>query len=167
MHIPAYYKKKEVQYFFSGAVIGAIIAYIIFLYMYGSQTERWIEENIQLHSKINDLERENQTLSKDKENLQSKTKENLTIQKIDVKLLNAEQLKLDRFVVYQLTESIKEELGSLIGKTIPSVSENESLVFAAIENKTFSVDDFSYDAKITTLTISQTLRVKVNIQIAN
>ncbi|MBO8156468.1 MAG: hypothetical protein H0Z32_08420 [Bacillaceae bacterium] len=166
MHIPAYYKKREVQYFFAGAVIGGIIAYIIFLYMYGSQTERWIEENVQLHSRINDLERENQTLTKDKANLKNKNEQILTIQTIDVELINAEQLKLDRFVIYQLTEAVKNELSSLIGKSIQSVSENQALIYATIENKTFKVDDFAYEAKVSSLTISRTLHAKIKISIS-
>lgn len=60
MHIPPYYKKESWQRFFIGAFFGAVIAYVIIMYMYGSMYEKLYEENVNFASQVNDLKKQNE-----------------------------------------------------------------------------------------------------------
>ncbi|MBB6452096.1 2',3'-cyclic-nucleotide 2'-phosphodiesterase (5'-nucleotidase family) [Salirhabdus euzebyi] len=167
MHIPPYYKRRGFQYFFVGIIVGFIISYLVFIYINGELTEKWIEENIQLHSKVESLENTNRILSEDKEELNEKNKQKLTIQDIQVQLTNAKQLRLDRFIEHELISKIKEELSSLTGNSIESVMENKSLIYTSVENKTFKIDDFAYEAEIRELIISTKMSISVKITMSS
>ncbi|SET79524.1 hypothetical protein SAMN05421676_10887 [Salinibacillus kushneri] len=167
MHIPPYYKRRGFQYFFVGIITGAVIAYLLFLYFFGKYTEMRIEENIQLRDQIAELEQDLENITKDKEDLSRQNEENLTIQEIQIELENAEQLKLDRFIQHDLKEKIKDEISSLKGRNIETMQENLSFIESTIENKTYHVSDFSYDAAITRLIISKTFYVKVKLSMSS
>lgn len=165
MHFPPFYKKQNLQYFIIGFILGGFLGYGVFLYMYGELTERWIEENLNLHSQINDLEKKLEVESENKEELSKKNQQKLTVQEIEIELLNADQLRLDRLSVRLLTDAIKDEASDVLGKEIQSVSNNRSLLKRSIENKTYKIDSFAYGVKIEHLTISQTVYLSLKITI--
>ncbi|MBM7572878.1 sporulation membrane protein YtrI [Aquibacillus albus] len=164
MHIPPYYKKESWQKFLVGAFLGAIIAYAIFIYMYGQFYERWVEENLALRSELNDLESNYNTL---KEEFNAKSKEKVTVNAIEVSIMNQKQLKLDSLIVHQLEELIKEQIKDVLGKDIESLSENYTLLTSTIENKIYKVDGFSYSASVNQLFLTSTLRLNVQLKISN
>ncbi len=167
MHIPAYYKRKSVQYFFVGVIIGAILAYLFFLYINGELTERWIEQNVQLRSKIAELEDQMNGLLQDKENLSKENEEKLSVKEVNIEISNKEQLKLDSMEVIELTTLMKKELSSLIGKNVESIIENANLVESTLENKSFTLSSFSYQPKIQKLFISSKINITVKLNITN
>ncbi|MRG87691.1 sporulation membrane protein YtrI [Salinibacillus xinjiangensis] len=168
MHIPPYYKRRGFQYFFVGVIIGAIISYLIFLYFYGEMTEAWIEENIQLRDQIEELENDIENISKDNEDLTKQSQQNLTLQEIQIEIENPDKLKLDRFMQHDLKEQMKSELNSLKGRDIESLYENQDLLEAAIENKSYRVEDFSYDATIKKLwVINSTLFLTIELEVSS
>ncbi|MCP8617107.1 sporulation membrane protein YtrI [Salirhabdus salicampi] len=162
MNFPPYYKERSFQLFFIGVLTGGVIAYILFLYMYGSLTERWIEENLELRAKVNSLE---EVLENDRQEDEKHDREVLLVQEVNVELVNEQALRIDRFVSLQLKELVEEELRPLIGSKIESLSENRSLIFSSIENKMFHVENTSYKAKITHLTIAPKMLVSVELHI--
>src|SRR5690625_6728087 len=84
MHIPPYLRKKSWQRFFLGFATGAVIAYALFIFMYGSMYERLFENNLSLQSKVSELESQNKALSEDKKAVNEKTKESLTVERIEI-----------------------------------------------------------------------------------
>ncbi len=167
MHIPPYYKRRGTQYFFVGMLVGAILAYLFFLYINGNLTERWIEQTVELRSEIVQLEDRINGLTKDKENLSKENKEMLTVQEINIEISNKEQLKLDSIEAVELTARIQKELSPLIGNSIESLSENRSLIYSTLENKSFQMNNFSYQPSITELIIATKMEIKIKLSMTN
>ncbi|WP_134338495.1 sporulation membrane protein YtrI [Filobacillus milosensis] len=165
MHIPPYYKKPSWQAFFIGVLVGVVIGYLFFLYLYGEHTERWIEENLTLEKELKEVNKEYELLKKDTDQLSEENQKKLTIQDVEVKLLNAKQLKLDRFTTLHLTDLIEDEIGTVMGQNIESVHGQRELLKRTLENKIFKVNNITYNVEIVELTIYTTLYVSVNIKI--
>lgn len=159
MHIPPYHKKKSWQLFMIGAVFGSIIAYIIFSYMYGKMYENILLENIQLRTKIGELKKQTEALLLDKEELEEQTTP--TIQTITIDFLNQTDLRLDRLITLQLEDLIKQEINNIIGNNVKSVAENDDLLVTVIENKTFTIDDLSYQFEVRKLFLSENVKLSL------
>ncbi|WP_156291450.1 sporulation membrane protein YtrI [Oceanobacillus salinisoli] len=167
MHIPPYYKKPSWQFFIVGAVFGSLIAYLILLYMYGSMYEDLIRENQELESEIRELTIQNEALIEDNEDLNEKTNEAPTVESLEVEIPNWEELKLDRLIVHDLEEMVKEEIHHLIGEEISVVAESDFLLERAIENKGFKIDDVTYYFEVTKLTISETVKLTLKAKLSD
>lgn len=167
MHIPPYHKKATWQRFFIGAVIGAIISYGIYLYIYGSLYEQLLEENLEIEAELTELENQNEALTQDKEDLDEKTQQPITVETIEINITNESELRLDRLIVHQLEELIKEEINHLIGQNVAIIDESSQLLRSSVENKGFSVDDFTYYFDITQLTISRNMILTVEANFSN
>lgn len=167
MHIPPYYKKESWQRFFIGAFFGAVIAYVIIMYMYGSMYEKLYEENVNFASQVNDLKKQNEALLKDKDDLNEKSKQPLTVNSIEVDIINDKKLRLDTLIVHQLEDMIKEEINHIIGQDVSIVDESHQLLQSTIENKEFSVDEFAYFFEVTKLKISQSVKITVETKLSN
>ncbi|WP_407269170.1 sporulation membrane protein YtrI [Radiobacillus sp. PE A8.2] len=173
MHIPPYYKRASWQRFFVGTVVGAIVAYCVFVYMYGEFHERWVEENLELRSDYNDLKLNYDSLQESKQQLDEEAKKKITIETITISIDNKKQLKLDNdsLTAHQLVEQMKQQISDVIGRDILSLSENYKLLEAAIQNKIYKVDEFMYEASVTHLFIVPSspaeLILRVQLKIAS
>ncbi|KGX93370.1 hypothetical protein N781_09955 [Pontibacillus halophilus JSM 076056 = DSM 19796] len=167
MHIPPYYKRPSWQRFFAGVFIGGIVAFGLFLYMYGSLAEKWVEENLALEAKVKDLEFELEVLNKDKEEMNKEQKELVTIQEIEVNFTNDKELKLDRLISHQLKEMIKNEIRHVIGQSIQSISDSRTLLISAIQHKKYEVDDLKYNVHVDHLTIGPTLSLSIKLSVTS
>ncbi|WP_077621206.1 sporulation membrane protein YtrI [Sediminibacillus massiliensis] len=167
MHIPPYYKRESWQRFFSGVFIGAIMAFVLFLYIYGQFYEKWVEENMELHAQIAELDRQKEALLENQKDIDEKTKEKVTVQTIDVEVENGKELRLDRLIVHQLEENIKEEIRDVVGKDIVSLSENDYFLVSTIENKTYRIDDITYRATVSKLIIAPEIKLTIKLHFSN
>ncbi|MBY7143858.1 hypothetical protein KFZ56_12525 [Virgibacillus sp. NKC19-3] len=167
MHIPPYHKKATWQRFFIGTVIGAILSYGIYLYMYGSLYEQLLEENLELEAEVTELEKQNEALTQDKEDLDEQKEQEITVETIEITITNENELRLDRLIVHQLEELINEEINHLIGENVTIIDESSQLLRSSIENKGFSVDDFTYYFDVTQLTISRNMILTVEAKLTD
>lgn len=165
MHIPPFYKKRTYQTFFIGIFIGAIIAYLILLFMYGKMYEKLLAERIQLQTEIEEISQQNETLLEDKEQLEEQSTAIVT--SIQIQFINDKSLKFDRLMTLQLENMIKSELSNIIGKSIQSVSESDDLLITVIENKTFTVEDQSYEFEVKKLSIAEQVKLSLEGKIAD
>lgn len=165
MHIPRIYNRRGWQRFFVGTFFGAVFAYLTLLYMYGSMQEDMLQEQLELSSRIKELERQNKSLLSDNQDLDDLRKEETTIKDIQVKITNKEKLKIDRLLIHQLEEIIIDEIDHLIGQSANTVADSDTLLVSTIENKRFTVDDFSYQMEVEKLIISKQiyLELKANL----
>lgn len=159
MHIPPYHRNRNWQRFFLGVFLGGMIAYCVLLFMYGSMYEDIYEENLTLRTQLQELKNQNDALLQAKEDSEEEEKALLKINKIEVDISNAEDLLLDRLIIHELESMIKQDLNHVIGQDIQVLSESANLLISAIENKSYSIDNFTYNFEITQLTISQNLRL--------
>jgi len=167
MHIPTYHKKKGWQRFFLGFFAGGIVAYCILMFMHGAMYERLYEKNYTLSSQVKELEDLYDSLLQDQKDENEEHKKQMTVETIEITIMNADELKLDRLITHQLTEMIKQEIKYIIGKDITIISESDQLLLSAIENKAFSIDDFSYYFKVEKITISQTVKLQIIAKASN
>ena len=166
MHVPRLYKQPKWQRFIAGFFFGAVISYGIFAYMQGVMYERLLTENQELESTITDLKQENDILSDDKDELDERFKEKVAITSIEIQISNTKQLQIDRLLMHQLEEAIKDEIKDTIGKPLSSVSDNDQLLIKSIENKTFKVDDFAYHMEVQKIAIAKTIRISLKARLA-
>lgn len=164
MHVSPYHKKRTVQIFLLGMLAGAVIAYIVLIFMYGKMYESLMAENIKLSSEIQDLKRRNEALLQDKESLEER---NFIIQSIEIEFSNAEELRMDRLIIHQLENLIKNEIDQIIGKEIDSVADNDELLITVIENKTFTIDDLSYEFEVVKMSITERLRITLEASLTD
>lgn len=164
MHVSPYHKKRTVQLFLLGMLAGAVIAYIVLIFMYGKMYESLMAENIKLSSEIQDLKRRNEALLQDKESLEER---NFIIQSIEIEFSNAEELRMDRLMIHQLENLIKNEIDQIIGKEIDSVADNDELLITVIENKTFTIDDLSYEFEVVKMSITEKLRITLEASLTD
>lgn len=165
MHIPPYYKRKSWQRFFVGTFFGAVIAYCILLFMYGTMYEQLVEQNLELQSDISELKVQNKALLKDKENLNQQSKESNTVETIEIDITNEEELKLDKLIVHQLEELVKEEISHIVGQDIRTVYDSNQLLMSTIQNKRFRVDEMTYTFTVETLLVSETVELTIEADV--
>lgn len=165
MHIPPFHKLRTWQYILVGTVAGGIIAYCILIFMYGSMYEQLLEKKLNIQSQYDELESQHEALIKDKEKLDEQSKEPMTVDSIEIVIINQKELKLDRLITHQLEDMIKQEINHIIGKDVNIVSESMQLLLSSIENKAFSIDDFTYYLEIKKLTISNKVKLAIETKI--
>ena len=167
MHVPRYHKKPGWQRFLVGMLFGALISYWVVIFMYGTMYQEKVIENSKLQEELNDAENRIQALEKDNEDLNEKSKQKIVIEEIELEILNAKELKIDMLLQNELESLVKEEIKDIIGKDLLMVAESDTLLLSSIENKSYKVDDFSYDFEIKRLIIAPTVRIIVNGKISN
>src|SRR5690606_23275764 len=140
--------------------------YCILIYMYGTMYEELYEENLTLRTQLQELKNQNEALLQAQEDSEEKEKAVLKINKIEVNISNAEDLLLDRLIVHELQRMIKHDLNHVIGQDVRTLSESTNLLIAAIENKSYTIENFTYKFEITQLTISHTLKLTMNAKMS-
>ncbi|WP_164216769.1 sporulation membrane protein YtrI [Virgibacillus sp. YIM 98842] len=167
MHIPPFYKKPTWQRFFAGTLIGGILAYGVFLYMYGSMFEEMLAQNRAFQAEINDLENQNEALIQDMEELSDNSEKILRVETIEVTIANSEQLGLDRLLIHDLEEMVKQEVDHIIGQDLSVIGQSDMLLESTIKNKDYIIDDFHYKLEVKLLTIWETVRITVEATMTN
>lgn len=163
MRIPPLYKEKEWQLFMGGVVIGGLLAWGIFLYMYGSFQDKQLRILIQQQETIQQLETEKNVLIEDKQKLNEETKDKLVVQDIQVKITNAKEAQLDALLQEQLTNAILDDLQDLLTDHVETVSNNKEMLKKLIENKEYKVDSKVYQFHVETIYFDTTLEIYVRI----
>src|SRR5690625_1447069 len=164
MHIPPYYKKRTWQIFLIGVFAGSIVAYIIFTFMYGKMYANILTDYIELQDQYGELERQNETLLRDKEQLQ--IEKEFTIQSIHIHYVNGKQFRFDRLTTHQLNSLIKEELKDVIGKDVKSIADNSELIRSIIEKYDFTIKEINYSFEIKKMVISEQLQLDLHVKFA-
>src|SRR5699024_11139370 len=118
IHFPSFHKHPAWQRFLAGIFIGAILAYPILIYMYGSMYEDLLIENSELKAELTELSKQNEALLEDQEELEAP----LTVETLDITITNSDELKMDRLITHELEQLIREEIDYLIGKEITQLA---------------------------------------------
>lgn len=163
MHVPQVRGRKKRQQFLLGLFVGFLCGYGLLMYMYGTMYEELYEENLTLSMKVEELEKINESLIKDQE---KENEQQMSVSAIEIEITNHRQLKLDRLIVHQLSEMVKKEIQHIIGQDLHIISESDQLLISTIENKDFTIDDFTYKFEIKKLTITQTVKIQLLAKIS-
>lgn len=165
MHIPPFYKKRSYQILLVGIFIGTLIAYLLLVYMHGKMYEKLLFERIQLQTQLAEIESQNEALLEDKEEMEEKS--TAIVKSIHIEFLNGKELKFDRLITLQLEDLIKRELTDVIGKSVQSVSESDDLLVTVIENKSFTIEDQSFQFEVKKISISEQIKLSLEGRFAD
>lgn len=164
MRIPPYYRRPEWQRFFSGAAIGALVSWILFLYLNGEWMEIHAKTIEKQKNEIADLKSDIEIWMEDYEELNKKNQEKLTVQEIKVKIVNAKKYKqLDTLSIYEMEEEMQGQLNMLLAKDLDSVFQSRELITRVIENKSIGIGDKRYKLKIKSMVIYTSVSILVEI----
>jgi hypothetical protein len=166
MRIPPYYRRPEWQRFFSGVAVGALVSWVLFLYINGAWMEKHAKKIEQQKDEIADLQSDIKIWMEDYEELNKKNQENLTVQEIKVKIVNDKKYKqLDTLSIYEIEEETKGQLNMLLAKDLDSVFKSRDLITRVIENKSIKVNDKRYKLKIKSMVIYTSVSIQVEISL--
>ncbi|MFJ5715946.1 sporulation membrane protein YtrI [Neobacillus sp. NPDC093127] len=164
MRIPPLYRRPAWQRFFAGMAIGGAISWCIFLYIYGV----WQEENTELLRKqqqeIVDLNNEKKIWQEEYKEMNKRNIEQLTVQKINIKILNAEKYKLDSLSVLETEDSVRDDIDMMLAKDLETVYKSKDLLKKIIENKPIKINEKRYKLKVKELVIYTNLTIHLEIQ---
>lgn len=165
MRFPPYHQKPGWQRFFAGIVIGALISWFVFLFQFGVLQDKQIQKMTEQVSEINDLKKSKDILIEDMKKLNEENKNKLKIQDFKVDFANKKKFDLSSLNLHHMKTTVIEDLNSLIGQDIQTVSKNKELLFRTIENQVFELDDKTYRLKIHTVYFDTTLEITLNIEL--
>lgn len=163
MRIPSYRQFLEWRRLFSGMAIGAVISWLVFLYIFGEWQEKYSMKIKKQEDDIRELQTEKRIWQEDVEKLNKENEEKLTIQQIDVRISNYEKYKLDSYSAYEIEESVKEDIRTLLTKDIETAFKSRDLLKRTIENKTFKVHDKRYRLQVKEIVYYTTLSIQLNL----
>mgnify|MGYP001176804707 FL=1 len=167
MRIPPYYEKRQWQIFFFGAVIGGIVGWLVLLFIYGELQERQAA-TIQMQKElIQSLEEEKNIWQEEFQKLNEKNNEQLTVQAIDVKIINADKYKIDSLSKYEAEEAIKEDIRIVLAKDLEFVYNSRELIKKTIENKPIKINDKRYKFVVKEMLVYTNLLIHLEIQLAD
>lgn len=163
MRIPPLYRKPSWQRFLAGAAIGGAISWCIFLFIYGI----WQEKHTMLIRKqqedIADLKNDLKIWQEEYKAANKKKIEQITVQKISIRIANWEKYGLDSFSAFQVEDSVKEDINIMIAKDLETVYKSKDLIKKIIENKVVKINDKRYRLKVKEMVIYTTLAIQIEI----
>ncbi|WP_236619585.1 sporulation membrane protein YtrI [Bacillus sp. 1NLA3E] len=165
MRIPPYYHKPSWQQFFSGLAIGGAISWCMFLYIFGVWQEKQANQIHKQEEDIQELKSDIKIWQDEFQALNKKNIEQMTLQKIQIKISNGEKYNLDRLSIYQIEEGVKDDINMVIAKDLETVYKSRELLRRTIENKVVKVSGKRYRLEIKEIFIYTTLSIKLDIHL--
>jgi hypothetical protein len=164
VRIPPYYRRPSWQRFFAGMVIGGAISWCIFIYIFGVWQEKHTALIDKQSEEIIDLKEEKKIWQEEYKEINKRTIEQLTIQKINIKITNWEKYKLDLLSVSEIEDSVKDDISMMIAKDIDTVYKSKELIKKIIQNKPVKINDKRYKLKVKEMVIFTTLSIQLEIE---
>lgn len=166
MRIPPLYRQPSWQCFLAGAAIGGMISWCIFLYIFGFWQDKHTKIIHKQQDNIADLKKDLSIWQEEYKAANKRNLEQLTVQKIDVKITNWEKYNLDSFDAFQIEDSVKEDIGMILAKDLETVYKSKELIKKIIENKTVKLNDKRYKLEVKEMILYTTLSIKLQIKLA-
>lgn len=141
MRIPPLYQRKGYQRFFAGIAIGFIIGWAFFLIQGGLAHERLIHRIDDQKLIITDLEKKNEILTSDDEKANKELAKKFKLQEINVRFSEINSKKLSNLTRVHLIKAVEDDLEHLMGEDTETIAKSNTLLFQAIENKPYRIDD--------------------------
>lgn len=169
MKIPPSYLWKRWRRFFTGMAIGGALSWSIFVFIYGAWQEKQSKLIHEQEETIKDLTAEKKIWQEEFQALNKKNQEKMTVQDIKVKIntRSAGKFNLDGLSVYEVEESVKEDLGILVAKDLETVFKSRDLLKRVIENKIVKINSKRYRLEVKEVYIYTTLNIQLDLHLAS
>lgn len=164
MRIPPHYRQPTWQRFFAGIVFGMLTSWVIFLYMHGVMQEKQIVTIIHQKKIIENLTEKIEIWERDYKQLNEVKEESLTIQEVQVSIINGKQYDLDQLSVAEAVEVIQDDLSSLIAKDLETVYSGKSLLRKSIENKVMEINKKRYSLEVVEILFYTSMSIEVKLK---
>jgi hypothetical protein len=168
MRVPSFYRSKSFQRMLFGTVIGAILSWLFFLYVYGQMQEEQVTTIRKQQEQIANLEKEKNIWQEDFKKLNEKNKELLTVQELSIKITNASKYKIDPLSLFEAEEEIKKEVDStILAKNLDELFKDRGLLIKLIENKPIEISDRKYKLSVKKFILYTTVIIEVELSLAD
>ena len=164
MRIPPYYRNPLWQRFFAGMIIGAVISWGLFLYMFGDLQEKQIQLIETQQDSIKALHDELEIWQNEYEILNKKNENKLLVQDISIRITNYKKYRLDPLSIFEVEQSIMKDFESILGNDLESVSRGKELLKRAITNKDIKLNGRHYRLEVTELIIYTNVEIELAIK---
>ena len=164
MRIPPFFNNPSWQRFFAGVIIGAIISWVIFFYMFGIQQEEQIRIIQTQKEQIEDLNNKIAIWEEDYQKLNEQNEKVLTIQEVQVKINNGKAYNLDKLSVVEAEDVIRDDLASLIAKDVKTIYNGKGLLKKSIENKFVTINKKQYRLEVVEIMFYTEMYIEVKLK---
>lgn len=164
MRIPPLYRRPSWQRFFAGMAVGGAISWCIFLFIYGVFQEKNTELIRKQAQDIVDLNEEKKIWQEEYKEINKRNIEQLTVQKINIRIMNWEKYKLDSLSVLETEDSVRDDISMMIAKDIETVYKSKDLLKKIIENKQIKINDKRYKLKVKEMVFYTNLSIQLEIK---
>ncbi|MFA9558730.1 sporulation membrane protein YtrI [Evansella sp. AB-rgal1] len=164
MRIPPHYRDKSWQRLFAGFILGMIFGWMFFLYHYGLVHDKLIMQMNELNTTITKQENKIESLQQARDEQSEELQKNLTVQDIEIGFTNEDEINLSELALHNLRNALENELDIIRNRNIQTVAESIDLLYSAVENKVYGLNDKRYRFKIEMLYLYTTTEVKVKIE---
>lgn len=164
MRVPPYTRDPGWQRFFAGTAIGALISWIVFSQIFGILQEKQVRLLKMQQEIIAQLKHDLNIWQQDYIQLNKENKKRLTIQSIDVKVINAKSYGIDTYTTFRMEEDIKKDIQHITAKDIETVYKSRELLKKAIENKTYIIDNQKYHLDIETILFFTNISIELKLK---
>lgn len=141
MRIPPLYHRKGYQRFFAGMAIGFLIGWAFFLVQGGLAHDRLIHKIKNQEADIVDLKKKNKILTSDDVKANEELAKKFKLHEVNVRFSSSASQKLSNLTKMQLAKSVEDDLEHLIGEDTETIAKSHVLLFQAIENKPYELED--------------------------
>lgn len=164
MRIPPYYRYPTWQRFFAGVVIGSLISWVLFFYLNGVQQEKQIRTIQDQKEQITDLIKKISIWEEDYQKLNEQTEKGLTIQEVQVSIINGKDYNLDKLSVAEAEDVIRDDLSSLIAKDLKTIYNGKILLKKSIENKIIEINKKQYRLEVNEMMFYTEMYIEVKLK---
>ncbi|MFL6561542.1 MAG: sporulation membrane protein YtrI, partial [Bacillus sp. (in: firmicutes)] len=113
---------------------------------------------------IIDLNEEKKIWQDEYKEINKRKIEQLTVQKINIRITNSEKYKLDSLSVLETEDAVKDDISLMIAKDIETVYKSKDLLKKIIENKPIKINDKRYKLKVKEMVFYTNLSIQLEIQ---
>ncbi|WML45644.1 sporulation membrane protein YtrI [Neobacillus sp. PS3-40] len=167
MRIPPLYRRPSWQRFLAGAAIGGAISWCIFIYIYGFWQEKYTKLIHAQREEIAELNNDIKIWQDEYKAANKRNIEQITVQKINVRITNWEKYSLDSYSAFEVEDSVKEDIGMMVAKDLETVYKSKDLIKKIIENKTVKINGKEYKLEVKEMVIYTTLSIQLEIHFSN
>ncbi|GGL42186.1 sporulation membrane protein YtrI [Sporolactobacillus putidus] len=160
MRIPPYHRMPDRQRFLAGCIIGVLVGFSFFLFLFGAAQERQIDKIREQGAEIQMLEKQKKALIDAEERKNEQLEKKMTVQEIDVTIADA---SLEKAARTELEQAVADELNSVINHSIESVADNQQLIEKAIERKPFTAAEITYRFHVKSMVIFSKLTLLLEV----
>gem|GEM_PF-6074262 len=90
----------------------------------------------------------------------------LTVQDIQVEIINGDQFRIDPLSLFEVEEAVKRDIHSVLAKDLQVVFQSRQLLKRAIENKPVRINDKRYKLVIKEMVFYTTLTIQLELELS-